>query len=107
VNHISDTATTVTVLAAGLAALGYLGRRIARAFRALEALQRVVDHELTHNHGTSIKDDTHGTAIAAKKTADAVDGLRRDLAAILYDGLGGLREDLTEVRERLDRLEQR
>lgn len=106
-SHLSDGATLVAVLAAGLAGLIYLGQRARTAMRAIEALQRVVSHELTHNHGTSIKDDTYGIAVSTKQISDAVDELRTGLSAIVADGLEALREDLTEVRERLDRIEAR
>lgn len=49
--------------AAFLGALAYLiriGRRISRVGRAIAT---IVNHELTHNHGTSIKDDVHGIAL--------------------------------------------
>lgn len=106
-SHLHDSADTLAALAAGVAGLLYLGQRARRAVRALEALQRLVSHELTHNHGSSIKDDTHGIAVSTKQISDAVDELRAGLTEIMSDGLDGLRDDLTEVRERLDRLEAR
>lgn len=64
--------TLVSLVAAALGALGYLIRKLRRAVRVLDAIDHLVDHELTHNGGTSIKDDI--TAIA-----QAVGGLQADL----------------------------
>lgn len=68
---VIDTATTLTAIAAGVAALLYLARQARRAFRAIrDGLQLlgvatdIVTRELEHNHGSSIKDDVHGTAVA-------------------------------------------
>lgn len=69
----------VVALAAFLAALAYLvrlGRRFARTGRAV---WRLVDQELTHNHGTSMKDDVYGIAVSVGELSRKVDDLSHDL----------------------------
>lgn len=63
--------------AAGLVALGYLIKKLRQAARALDAIEVLVSRELTHNHGTSIKDDVHGIAISLGDIQRRVVGLER------------------------------
>lgn len=51
-----------------LVAIGWLSRR-------LEAVRKVINKELTHNHGTSVKDDVHGIAVAVGKLQRDFDDL--------------------------------
>jgi len=73
-------AAAVVLAVAFLTALGYLIRQTRRMIRYLVAAHNLLERELTHNHGSSIKDDTHGTALV-------VGALRRDVDH-LYDHLG-------------------
>lgn len=60
---IPDVAAWLAAVAAGLAAALYLGRKLVRFLRALDRLSRLVEHELTNNGGSSMKDDVHGIAV--------------------------------------------
>lgn len=62
--HISEAALWVAAIAAGLAALMYLLRGARRAVQTIGAIQDLVERELQHNHGSSMKDDVHGMAVA-------------------------------------------
>lgn len=68
---LSDAAIWIAAIAAGVAALGYLAKKTrdaaragVRMLRAVIAIQRLVERELEHNHGSSMKDDIHGMAVA-------------------------------------------
>lgn len=56
--------TLVTLISAALAAMLYLSRQIWRGFRMMELLASVVEHELTPNTGSSMKDDVAAIAVA-------------------------------------------
>ena len=67
----SGAATWVTGSAAVLAAVVYLTaqarrmlRRVRNGLRAIAAIHDIVERELEHNHGSSMKDDVHGMAVA-------------------------------------------
>jgi hypothetical protein len=66
-------------IAAGLTALVYLARGILNVVRTIDAIQHIVERELEHNHGGSIKDDTHGMAVAIGKLQRDRDDDRRRL----------------------------
>lgn len=74
---------------AGLAAVGYLFRKV-RAFarwistlvETAETLLALARKELEHNHGSSIKDDVHGTALSVDHLAHRVDDLYDALATL-------------------------
>lgn len=72
----------VAGVAAAVAAVSYLVGRARRAARVLDAIQAIVERELEHNHGSSMKDDVHGLAIALGHLARRVDDIestyRRD-----------------------------
>lgn len=72
--------TLLTLVAAALAALGYLVRQTWQAAKWLQAIHDVVEHELSPNSGSSMKDDMAAMAVA-------LGGLQRDVA------------DLTESKE--------
>jgi hypothetical protein len=56
--------TLVTLASAALAAMLYLTRQFWRGFKVLEKLADVVNHELSPNSGTSMKDDVAAIAVA-------------------------------------------
>lgn len=86
---VSDIATTVVLAAAALTGLGYLFTRARRGFKRVDQLEqllertedikRLVDRELTHNHGSSMKDDVHATAISVHRAHNRIDGVYRVL----------------------------
>lgn len=73
-------AAGIVFVGAVLTALGYLIRLGRKLIRYVVALHNTVERELNHNHGTSIKDDTYGTAVI-------VGTLQRDVT-FLYRHLG-------------------
>lgn len=73
--------------AAGLAGLLYLLGRARRAARVLDAIQALVERELEHNHGGSIKDDVHGTAVAVGVLQRRVSDLEREYRAHVAESL--------------------
>jgi len=85
---MKDIAYLVGAIAALLTALGIIGRYIAKGFTAVrrvfhmvDIVETIVSRELTHNHGTSMKDDMYGMAVAFGLTQRQVD----DMEEILYD----------------------
>lgn len=56
--------TLVTLVSAALAGLVYLSRQVWRGFRLMERLAEVVQHELSPNTGSSMKDDVAAIAVA-------------------------------------------
>lgn len=72
--------TLLTLVSAALAGLIYLGRQTWRGFKVVEKLASVVEHELSPNTGSSMKDDVAAIAVA-------VGQVQRDVA------------DLTESKE--------
>lgn len=64
---LGTVAAWVAVVAAGVAGLVYLARIAGHAVRALSTMSQLVERELTPNHGSSIKDDVHGMALALGK----------------------------------------
>lgn len=64
VPDLIDVLTWGAVAAAGVAGLLYLSGKVRSAFRAIDAIQHLVERELDHNHGSSMKDDIHGMAVA-------------------------------------------
>lgn len=56
--------TLLTLLAAALAALGYLTRQVWRGFQVIQRIHDVVNHELAPNSGSSMKDDIAAMAVA-------------------------------------------
>lgn len=69
----------VIALAAFLGALAYLVRLARRAGRHVRAAWRVIDQELTHNHGTSMKDDVYGIAVSVGEISRKLDDVSHDL----------------------------
>lgn len=61
--------------AAFLTATGYLIRKGKKLMRMLHAMHALIQHELTHNHGTSMKDDVHASAVAIGALSRQVDSL--------------------------------
>lgn len=65
----------LVLLASGVTSIRYLARTIRAVFRKLEAIDALLSRELEHNHGSSIKDDVAGTAVAVGKLGREVDNL--------------------------------
>lgn len=61
-----------TALCAGI---GYLVKKARAAARTLDAISALVDQELSHNHGSSMKDDVGGIAVAVGKLQRQVEDL--------------------------------
>lgn len=64
--------------AALIAALGYLARKLRRLLEVVAAAYRLLQLELEHNHGGSIKDDITGMAISIGRVDREVTDLRSD-----------------------------
>lgn len=64
---IDQAAATVAAVAAGIAGAIYLTRKTVRFLRALDRLARLIEHELTNNAGSSMKDDLHSVAVNVGK----------------------------------------
>lgn len=69
----------VAVIAAGVAGAVYLARLAAKGFRAVSTMAELVERELQPNHGSSIKDDVHGMAVALGITQRRLDQVERDV----------------------------
>jgi hypothetical protein len=80
---ISDTALWLAAVAAGAAGLTYLARVVRNVVRAIAAIQHIVERELEHNHGSSMKDDMTGMAVAIGKLQRDRDADRRRLSRAL------------------------
>lgn len=78
-DNLSEAAVWIAALAAGVAGLGYLVKKGRDVVRAIAAIQHIVERELEHNHGSSMKDDTHGMAVAIGKLQRDRDDDRRRL----------------------------
>lgn len=72
---LTEASAGLVGLTALLTALGYVIRKLRKAARVLDAIDRVVHRELTHNHGSSIKDDAVGTALSVGHLSRTVDDL--------------------------------
>lgn len=77
---LSDAAIWIAAIAAGTAGLAYLGRGVRNVVQAIAVIQDIVQRELEHNHGSSMKDDTHGMAVAIGKLQRDRDDDRRRAA---------------------------
>lgn len=83
-----EIAAWVVSAAAGLAALGYLGKRVRDGVHLLDRIEglvrssnAVVERELEANHGSSIKDDISGIAYTVGNLWARLEQLERDLHA--------------------------
>lgn len=72
-------AAVLAAIAAGLAAVGYIARLVRRLVRIGSAIEHMVSNELTHNHGSSIKDDVYGIAVAVGKLSRRIDAIETHL----------------------------
>lgn len=89
--------------AAFIGAVGYLwrkGKRLVRLIVAIHALLEqaatVVGHELTHNSGSSMKDDVAGLAVAmgaVSRQIDNIDDRLDNVETVLTQHLRGPRVD--------------
>lgn len=114
---VEDPVGWTVALAALLAAVAYLGkvtRASVRWFRAVgrtvNVIEGVVQRELDHNHGSSIKDDVYGIARAVGVLGRTVDDLTDQITDVdnrLTSHLqareaGVIAAELTEARHRRD-----
>lgn len=71
----------IITAAAVLAALGYIGNKALVIARAVLAVREIVQRELEHNHGSSMKDDIYGMARSLgevqRRLDDYEDAMRR------------------------------
>lgn len=88
VHSVNDAVTLAGGVLAVTAGAGVLARKVWRIARALDRLldlaresNDIVSRELEHNHGSSIKDDVHGLALAVgelqRRQDDQDDALQR------------------------------
>lgn len=86
----------LVLLAAAIAALVYVAQWVVRRVRdlwrwgrnlarVLHAVHELVDRELTNNHGSSMKDDVDGLAVAVGAMSRLVDDLDERLTSHLND----------------------
>lgn len=78
-SNVYETAVLIAAVAAAVAGLVYLARGARNVVQAIAAIQHIVERELEHNHGSSMKDDTHGMAVAIGKLQRDRDDDRRRL----------------------------
>lgn len=76
--------TLLTLVSAALAALLYLTQKMWRGFRIIERLAEVVQHELSPNSGSSMKDD--------------IGELKADVASIAI-AVGEVQVDVADLRD--------
>lgn len=98
---LGDLPSLIILSAAVLAALAVIGRALRSGLawcrmvaRQLRAVGDIVERELEHNHGSSIKDDVHGIAVAV--------GLLQRRAAELARKQKQQHGELHELRELID-----
>ena len=73
---------TLAALATMIAFIGAGMRGMYRIARKVDELNTVARRELEHNHGSSIKDDVHGLAIAMGQLGRDVDALSANVNEI-------------------------
>lgn len=74
--------TLLTLLAAALAALGYLGRQAYAGFRVVQRVHDLLEHELTPNGGSSMRDELTAVARAIGAVQLEVSELTSDLGEL-------------------------
>ena len=90
---------TVAV-AAAVGAIVLLYRTGVALVRRLDALDQLLTRELTHNHGSAMKDDLHGIAVSIGRMQRVQDDTLADVAQ-LRDQLGDIDVRVTDhLRER-------
>lgn len=108
---VEEPAAIVVAVAAGLAALGYLGRWVRNLVHSIDKLDAVmrpaaatVRKELTHNSGSSLKDTVDVLVTRAQTNATNIDALRGLLVLVADDVVRRSRygrETMTLVRAAL------
>lgn len=68
--------TLLTLVSAALAGLLYVARQVWRGFKVVERLSDIVQHELSPNTGSSMKDDVAAIAVAVGRLQSDVEELR-------------------------------
>lgn len=86
---LTELAAAVVLAAAALAALGVLIKWARGGFRTIDNaeqllsmtgdIKRIVERELRHNSGGSLKDDVHGIAISVHRAHNRIDDLHEVL----------------------------
>lgn len=69
--------TLLALLAAALAAIGYMVRLLWIGFRLVQRIHDLVEHELTPNGGSSMRDDVAGVARAVGNLQADMEELRQ------------------------------
>lgn len=76
---------TLAALATLAAFVGAGLRGMYRMARKLDELNDLASRELEHNHGSSMKDDLHGLAVAVGQQQRQLDDLDTRLDNVAYD----------------------
>lgn len=72
---IEPTTELVTGASVAVAAALYLFGKLRALFKNVEAISALLKGELTHNHGSSMKDDLHGIAVSVGVQGRQLDDL--------------------------------
>ena len=72
---VSEALLLVGALSAALAGARFMWRGLRRMMRTLDVIERLLHRELTRNGGASMKDDTHGTAVAVQALTERLEVL--------------------------------
>ena len=87
---VSEAASWTVLVVAGLSAIGVVFKWVRGGFRKVEDVARliamteqlkdVIDRELNHNHGSSLKDDVHGIAVSVHRAHNRIDAVEEALS---------------------------
>lgn len=102
-DHLASLGAQTAALAAAVMAGLYLFRKARKAFQWIETVHRITTRELTHNHGSSMKDDTHGLAVALGEVQRRMDDLETDFRTHLRDSLEAQRAATEHATDALAR----
>ena len=82
---LSELAAGAVLAVAGMTAVGVIIRWARRGFKTVDDaelllsmthdIKAVVERELSHNHGSSLKDDVHGIAVSVHRAHNRIDAL--------------------------------
>lgn len=70
--QLDDIGVWLAAVAGGLAAVGFLARKAWSTARTVDRVAHLLEHELNHNSGKSVKDLTTWTKAAVTRIADHV-----------------------------------
>ena len=82
VELLAQIAAATVAVAAVTAAIVLLYRTGVGMVRRLDALDQLLTRELTHNHGTAMKDDLHGIAVSVGMIQRTQDDTLADVAQL-------------------------